>query len=90
MPTAYSAKSQMSLEERATMWAQQYKRSMEKRVKMKEQRDAEEMAECTFAPKTSSRGGGGSSTARSALTLNGDTTARSHKDAWTESHAERW
>ena len=37
------APGQMTLEQRATLWAQQHKRSMEKRVKMREERIKEEM-----------------------------------------------
>jgi len=49
-----SHETSMNLEERATLWANQYKRSLERRSKMKKQKEDDELKECTFQPARSS------------------------------------
>lgn len=41
---------EMTLEERATMWALQHKRAMEQRAKLKQEKDEAELKNCTFRP----------------------------------------
>lgn len=70
-PVMISDDKPLPLEERAVLWANQYKRGLERRAKLKQQQEEEEMRNFTFRPQRGPPPPGLSSTAGGATTSSG-------------------